>query len=163
RLPLRCCSKAVSKNWVFGDWVAMRCNRAFHLAAGAALLFILSGFSFGQSSAGMRITAPVNDSDVALLPGGVHPRISHAVDQGSVSASMPLQRMAIFFKPSTAQQQDLQNLLAEQQDPRSPNYHKWLTPEQYGARFGMSAGDVAKVTQWLQARGFQNISASRGL
>lgn len=141
----------------------MRWNRAFYLAAEAALLVVLSGFSFGQSSAAKRITAPVNDSDVALLPGSVHPRTSRAVDQGAVPSSMPLERMAMFFQPSKAQQQDLQKLLADQQDPASPNYHKWLTPEEYGARFGMNPSDLAKISQWLQARGFQNISVSRGL
>ena len=28
-------------------------------------------------------------------------------------------------------------LTKEQQDPSSPNYHKWLTPEQFGQQFGV--------------------------
>ena len=44
-------------------------------------------------------------------------------------------------------------MLAEQQDPHSPNYRKWLTPEQYAARFGMSDGDLAKVSAWLKSQG----------
>jgi subtilase family serine protease len=74
---------------------------------------------------------------------------------------MPMQRMAIFFKPSAAQQADLDQLLAQQQNPSSPNYHKWLTPEQYADRFGMNANDLAKVSAWLQSRGFRNIAISR--
>jgi subtilase family serine protease len=69
--------------------------------------------------------------------------------------------MAIFFNPSAAQQQQLQQLLADQQNPASPNYHKWLTPEQYGERFGMAQADLATVSAWLQAHGFQNVSTSR--
>src|SRR6185312_13887843 len=30
----------------------------------------------------------------------------------------------------------LEQLLATQQDPKSPNYHKWLTPAAFRARFG---------------------------
>ena len=44
-------------------------------------------------------------------------------------------------------------MLDEQQDPESPNYHKWLTPEQYAARFGVSAADLAKVSSWLKSQG----------
>jgi subtilase family serine protease len=44
-------------------------------------------------------------------------------------------------------------LLAAQQNPASPSYHKWLTPTQFQARFGMSAGDIARVSAWLSAQG----------
>ena len=44
-------------------------------------------------------------------------------------------------------------MLAEQQDPHSANYRRWLTPEQYAARFGMSDGDLAQVTSWLKWQG----------
>ena len=51
------------------------------------------------------------------------------------------------------QQAALDKLLEEQQEPDSPNYHKWLTPEQYAARFGMSDADLAKVSSWLKSQG----------
>ncbi len=126
-----------------------------------SLALLVSTLSNAQTSTVARINRPVNDSDVALLPGGVHPRIAQALDQGSVSASMPLHRMAMFFKSSAAQQKDLDELLREQQDPASPNYRKWLTPEQYAARFGMNPNDLAKVSAWLQSHGFQNLAVSR--
>ena len=47
----------------------------------------------------------------------------------------------------------LEALLAEQQDPASPNFHKWLTPAEFGLRFGPSAASVARVASALQARG----------
>ena len=103
----------------------------------------------------------MNDSDVGLLPAGVHPNVARAVDEDSVPASQPMQRMAIFFKPSAAQQADLDRLLQQQQDPSSPNYHKWLTPEQFAERFGMTAADLAKVSTWLQSHGFNNIQVGR--
>jgi subtilase family serine protease len=42
-------------------------------------------------------------------------------------------------------------LLAEPEDSVSPNYHKWLTPQQMAERFGMTPGDLAKVSAWLRA------------
>ena len=59
---------------------------------------------------------------------------------------MNIHRAAIVFKLAPAQQAALEKLLAEQQDPHSPNYRRWLTPEQYAARFGMSDGDLAQVS-----------------
>ncbi len=128
-----------------------------------SIAVLVSTSSFAQNAVAQRINRPVNDADVASLPGGVHPHVARALDQGSVPANKPLGRMAIFFKPSAAQQSDLDQLLRQQQDASSPNYHQWLTPEQYGARFGMNPSDLAKVSAWLQAHGFQNITVSRSL
>jgi subtilase family serine protease len=47
-------------------------------------------------------------------------------------------------------------------DPNSPNYHKWLTPEQYGAKFDAADADVAAVTQWLTSNGFTVEQVARG-
>ncbi len=144
-----------------GLGVYMNRSRVSRRLACLLSVVLLSGLSFAQTSVAKRITRPVSNSDVALLPGGVRPQVSRSLDQGRVPPSKPLQRMAIFFKPSAAQQADLDQLLREQQDPASPNYHKWLTPEQYGQRFGMNPDDLAKVSAWLQAQGFQNISVAR--
>ena len=139
----------------------MNRNRVFCSTALVLFLLVLVSFSSAQSTVASRITRAVNDSDVALVPGGVHPHVANAVDQGRVSPKMPMQRMAIFFKPSASQQAALDQLLEQQQDPNSPNYRKWLTPEQYADRFGMSPSDLAKVTGWLQSHGFSNITISR--
>ena len=75
-------------------------------------------------------------------------------DQGAVDPSFHAQGMTLLLKQSAAQQTALQQLLAEQQDPGSPNYHKWLTPQQYADRFGISQTDVDKINAWLQSEGF---------
>jgi subtilase family serine protease len=87
---------------------------------------------------------------VVSLP---HPLARAEFDQGRVEGSMPIQRAAMVFKLAPAQQAALEKLLAEQQDPHSPNFHKWLTPEQYAASFGMSDSDLAKVSGWLKSQG----------
>jgi subtilase family serine protease len=56
--------------------------------------------------------------------------------------------------PSPSQQAALDQLLAEQQDRTSPNYHKWLTPAQYADRFGLSQNDINKINLWLVSQGF---------
>ena len=56
----------------------------------------------------------------------------------------------------------LTQLVAEQQDRRSPNYRKWLTPEQWADRFGLSHGDIQKLTAWLKSQGFTVLNVARG-
>ncbi len=46
------------------------------------------------------------------------------------------------------------NLLEEQRNPSAENYHRWLTPEEFGDRFGASNNDVAVLTLWLESNGF---------
>src|SRR5262249_32302330 len=82
-------------------------------------------------------------------------------DRGRMNPMQKLEGVSLGFKLSDAQQADLDQLLAEQQDPASPNYRKWLTPEQYAARFGMSEADLDRVTTWLQSQGFTDIRVSR--
>ena len=44
--------------------------------------------------------------------------------------------------------------LADLQDPRSPRYHAFLTPEQFGARFGLPRSSTRASPSWLAAEGF---------
>ena len=74
---------------------------------------------------------------------------------------MPLESLRLALKPSADQQAALDQLLEAQQDPSSPDYHHWLTPEEYADRFGTSADDINKITQWLQQQGFQVTGVAR--
>ncbi len=49
---------------------------------------------------------------------------------------------------------DLERLLSDQQDPKSPNYHHWLTPQEFGKRFGVSEQEYQGAVQWFQQHGF---------
>ena len=109
-----------------------------------------------------RVTATVRDEERTTLPGSMAPQARVAQDMGELPSGSPLHGITITFAPSPAQQADLDALLAAQQDPSSSLYHQWLTPEQFGARFGMSDADLAKVQSWLQGRGFTVEAVSRG-
>jgi hypothetical protein len=69
--------------------------------------------------------------------------------------------MSLVFNRSAAQQADLEALIAAQQNPSSPQYHQWLTPDQFAARFGMSDSDLNKVQAWLEQQGFSVDSVAR--
>jgi kumamolisin len=52
----------------------------------------------------------------------------------------------------------LQNFLLELQDPTSPSYHQFLTPQEFTVRFGPSQEDWDAVVAFAKASGFQIIS-----
>jgi subtilase family serine protease len=107
-----------------------------------------------------RIAAGIDDARTPMR-GNVHPLARKATDAGPVAASMPIQRVTIFFSRTAEQQKDLEKLLSDQQDSASAHFHNWLTPEQYGGRFGLSESDLNKVTGWLEGQGFQVVEKAR--
>ena len=100
-----------------------------------------------------RIAGALDSSQMVSLSGNVHGLARPEFDMGRADNG---QRMSpsLSFKLSASQQRALDKLLKDQQDPASPSYHKWLTPAQFGGRFGLSQNDVNKVVAWLQGQGF---------
>jgi uncharacterized protein (TIGR03437 family) len=79
----------------------------------------------------------------------------NADDIGLAAPALLIQFVTLQLAPSAQQHTDLQHLLAAQQDPSSADFHRWLTPEQFGSRFGLSEADVARVSDWLRSQGFR--------
>jgi subtilase family serine protease len=129
----------------------------------AALLLVLPGLALAQGSAVQpRITDRVNTSVLTTLQGNTHPLARAQFDQGGAPPNLPMDRILLVLKRSPDQEAALQSLLEQQQDTSSPNYHKWLTPDQFGQQFGPADADVQAVTSWLSSYGFQSIQVSKG-
>ena len=92
------------------------------------------------------------DAQTVPLRGTVPPQALKLPTYGDLPATqiLPLQ---IWFK--SRDQEQLNALLASQQDPRSPQYHQWLTPQEYASRFGVTASEFDQVSNWLRSEGFQ--------
>ncbi len=101
-----------------------------------------------------RISTSLENAQRVTLRGNLHPRAISRNDLGPVEPGFALEGLTLHLAPTSAQQADLQTLLAQQQDPGSPHFHKWLTPEEYADRFGASPADVSKISAWLESRGF---------
>jgi subtilase family serine protease len=110
---------------------------------------------FGRSTAPPMITAPIADTNLVRLPGNVRPEANAANDRGIVPDALPMEHMLLQLRRSPAQEQALTQLIEELHDPASPNYHRWLTPEEFGARFGPAGSDVTNITSWLRSHGFR--------
>jgi len=101
-----------------------------------------------------RITGPVDMTRRATAPGRVHHLAQAQYDRGAADPAKKLNYMVLLVKPSAAQQSQLDQLLVDQQNPSSPSFRQWLTPEQFGARFGLNLSDRSKIVAWLTMEGF---------
>ena len=134
----------------------------FHLLAFvAAIVLFCSALGFSQTEPADRLTSPIVAAQ-RTITNRVHPWATKQNDLGRVAGEQVFHRVVLLLKRSDAQEADLQELLQEQQDPNSPQYHQWLTPAEFGERFGPSANDVAKITGWLQSQGFTVEKPSNG-
>ncbi len=72
--------------------------------------------------------------------------------------------MIVMLKRPAERDAGLQEYLREAHTASSPGYHKWVSPEEFGARFGARDEDVQQVEAWLQAHGFAvtRLTKSRG-
>lgn len=143
------------------------------LPACLSLLFVLScavsatAVNTPQPQPVSRITEPVDDSIRVVLKGNVPRQIKlqGQVDQGAVPATMAASRLFLVLKHSPTQAQAVREYIDSLQNKSSPNYHKWLTPEEFGAKYGPSDADMKTTTDWLASHGFtvNRIAKARNL
>jgi subtilase family serine protease len=148
------------------EWWLFASKRLLSVVTLAVLL--LSSFSLAQQSSVAQqlqslplITQPVDESRLTVLKGNTHVLARQQFDLGTAPATLPMQRMLLVLKRSPAQESALRKLLDDQQDKRTPNYHKWFTPEEFGKEFGPTDADLQTITSWLQSHGFQ-VGTSKG-
>ena len=126
-----------------------------HRAQGVSILFflLLTGSAASQAPA-PRLRGPIAGGERTALAHTRSPQALPAEDEGSVAANTTIPGMTLVFKRSPEQQAALEQLLADQQNPASPRYQQWLTPDTFAARFGMADADLAAAQSWLQSQGF---------
>ena len=130
----------------------------------ALLVTGIAGMGVPSASAAVqnRVNAVISNGNRLEIPNSVHPKVGRAADLGPMQPETKLVGMSLRFSMTAAQEAALDQLLADQQNPSSPRYHQWLTPAQYGAQFGLSSADLAKVNAWLTSQGFTITGVANG-
>ncbi len=90
-------------------------------------------------------------ASAAPYPQGGHP--AAATDLGATSALAPGEPISVTVALQLSNARQLEPLLESIYTQGSPQYHQFLTPQQFQERFAPSAATVASVTQQLQAAG----------
>jgi subtilase family serine protease len=104
----------------------------------------------------------IGESSFVVLAGNRHPLAIPANDRGEAAPDLLMERMLLVLTRDGAAESALQNLLAAQQDRSSPDFHAWLSPSQFGERFGTSKADLQKLTAWLASHGFRVNRVAQG-
>jgi pseudomonalisin len=108
-------------------------------------------YAKGQSARPL-LTEPIDTRQVQALPNH-HPLWANpAEDTGAVPADLAL-NLTLVLARSPQQEAAFEQFLADQHNPASPNYHRWLAPAQVGERFGLAEDDIETLTNWLVAQG----------
>lgn len=125
---------------------------------------LLSLFSLCSQTvpAAERISRAIDTRQRSVLANGVHGLAQRRFDLGPLDPNKVLDHVQILIQPSAAQQADLDQLLDSQRNPSSPDYRRWLTPEQFADRFGLSASDYSRIVAWLASQGLSVQDSSRG-
>jgi pseudomonalisin len=116
------------------------------------LLLIIVG---GMLSSAALAQRSINEADRVTRHGNVHPLARAEFDRGSADLTLPMENMILLLSPRASAKAELDTLLADLQNPKSPNFHQFLTPQEFGLRFGPADQDVADAANWLKSFGFR--------
>jgi pseudomonalisin len=116
------------------------------------LLLIIVG---GMLSSAALAQRSINEADRVTRHGNVHPLARAEFDRGSADLTLPMENMILLLSPRASAKAELDTLLADLQNPKSPNFHQFLTPPEFGLRFGPADQDVADAANWLKSFGFR--------
>jgi len=108
-----------------------------------------------------RVTSIVDTQQRHTLRGHLPGWAVPGGDLGAVTTDVALDQLTVVMARSAATQAAFEQLLADQQNPASPHYQQWLTPQQIGEQFGPTDHDVSAVTQWLASQGLRTDAVSR--
>ncbi|MGW2370901.1 protease pro-enzyme activation domain-containing protein [Kitasatospora sp. NPDC001683] len=131
--------------------------RTLALAAAIAVL-PLTAVSLGVSAAQ---AAPVPHATPRVaLPNTVNPAVAHSEKKGDVPAE---QQISVAVSLKLRNSDALDRFLTAVATPGAPEFGKYLTPEQFTARFGPTQQDVDQVKAYLTAQGLTvaDVSANR--
>ncbi|MGH8123646.1 MAG: protease pro-enzyme activation domain-containing protein, partial [Rudaea sp.] len=117
-------------------------------AAGLAIAPLSGGFANDSA----RVSAPI--ASIVLANQSAHWATAQN-DLGAIAGDVQLTHLTLVLQRPPARQQAFEQFLGEQQDPRSANFHRWLTPSELGEKFGDSQQDIDALTSWMRAQGLQ--------
>ena len=118
-------------------------------------VFLVLLCATGALAPAQQFSPRVDENNLTRLPGNTSPRARPELDRGRAPDSLPLNHILMMLRRSQTEELDLEQFISSQYNPRSGEFHKWLTPQQFGERFGPATQDLRKVTQWLVQKGFK--------
>ena len=137
--------------------------KQFHKVLLPSALVATAGLgSWAQAAQTAQIVQPIDETKLVRLAGNTHPAARPQFDLGLVDPALPMERMLLVLKRSPQQEAALEQFIAEQYNPKSPNFHHWLHAQEFGEKYGPADSDIVQVTGWLQKWGFRVDGVNKG-
>jgi subtilase family serine protease len=134
------------------------------LAVVVSLYFLACSSAQAENVGHVQITQNVDEAKLVTLSGNTRPEANAKNDRGLVANSLSLEHMLLQLKSSPERERESLQLVEELTDPSSPNFHHWLTAEEFGERFGVAEQDRDAIKNWLQSHHFDvNVDYTNGL
>ncbi len=138
----------------------------------SSILSVLAAFAFltqpaiaASSESGVArnvVTDPVDASRATAITESKTAWFTQAADIGAAPDDLVMRGLSVFLQRPAEREQSLQQRLAQIQDPQSSEYHRWLSPTEFGNRFGNSDHDIRSISDWLAASGLHVDSIANG-
>ena len=113
------------------------------LMLSAALLAVYDSAQAFSLIGGTTVPALTNKPRVSTDPRTIDLGVAPSSDVKTISLSLTVRNSA-----------QLTSFIASLSDPSSPNFRKFITPQQFAASYGQTADAVATVVNYLKAQGF---------
>src|SRR5215831_6720353 len=123
-------------------------SRILVVGRAMAVSFLL-GIALCAQEPKPRLGKEIDNSLRVTVPGTHPPMAQTENDAGELPSGTMLHGIGIVLSRSAAQESDLETLIAVQQTVGSPQYHNWLSPDEFAARFGVADSDISSIRQWL--------------
>ncbi len=125
------------------------------LAVLACLNFLVTSAARAENVRPLLITQNVDESKLVTLGGNTRPEATARYDRGLVADDLSMDHMLLLLKRSPEQERELEKFIDELHDKSSPQFHRWLTAQEFGDRFGVANQDRETIKNWLQSHGFK--------
>ena len=116
----------------------------------------LPAFSKTSRTPEPRVAQQIDEGSLITLAGNTRPEAKNAAyDRGPVADTFELDHMLLVLQRSPALERRMDRLIDSLNDRNSPNFHRWLTAQQFGERYGVAPEDIETLTNWLESHGFR--------
>ncbi len=122
--------------------------------AGAPAMLLAQPASMVASKATAQITQTINNNHLFAVPKSHFGFIAHASAVTPLPDSTQMNHLQLVLSPSPLRHAQMEQFISNQHNPKSAEFQKWLSPQEFGARFGVADSDIAAVSAWLTSQGF---------
>lgn len=130
--------------------------RRAHAVSTIFLLLLSGGLArlCAEQPAREVIRQHIDPARLVTLPGNTRGEANAQNDQGAVADNFPVDHMILLLKRAPEQERAVEQFIADLHNPQSPLFHQWLTPAEFGARFGLAESDLRTIRTWLESQDF---------